>query len=241
MLSDVVDFTHRVQPVDLPEWLDEPRAYEDMRAYMKSLRQVNTLTFGSRSTLKWLEQMVSAGNGRPLRIVDVGCGCGDMLLRIERWAKRRGFAVELTGIDLSAETVQVAHEFASKGSRVQWIVGDAFSYTEPFDVAISALLTHHLEEPEIVGFLGWMEATAQRGWHVNDLCRERTPYRLFGIAGRALRWHRQVRHDGPVSFRRSFREADWLRMLASADISSDDVEMRRWTPGRLCVGRTKSA
>ena len=108
-------------------------------------------------------------------------------------------------------------------------------------MAISALLTHHLEEPEIVGFLGWMEATAQRGWHVNDLCRERTPYRLFGIAGRALRWHRQVRHDGPVSFRRSFREADWLRMLASADISSDDVEMRRWTPGRLCVGRTKSA
>lgn len=241
MPCDVIDFTHRVQPTDLPEWLDEPRTRDDLRAYMKSLRHVNTLTLGSRPTLKWLEQVLRADNARPLRIVDVGCGCGDLLRRIERWAEQRGFAVELTGIDLSAGTVEVAREFTSKQSRIQWVVGDAFSYAGSFDVAISALLTHHLEEPQIVTFLAWMEAHARLGWHVNDLCRERTPYRLFGLAGCALRWHRQVRHDGPVSFRRSFREADWLRMLASAGVASNDVHLRRWTPGRLCLGRIKSA
>lgn len=241
MRSEGIDFSVRVSPAELPEWLDEPRSYDEMCAYMKSLRRVNTLTLGARSTLAWLESVVQAGHGTPLRIVDVGCGCGDMLRRIERWALRRGYAVELVGIDLSAEVVRVAREFTPKSSRITWVVGDAFSYMEEFDVAVSALLTHHLEEAQVVSFLAWMEARARRGWHVNDLCREQTPYRLFGIAGRALRWHRQVRHDGPVSFRRSFQEADWLRMLASAGIASDDVELLRWRPGRLCVGRTKSA
>lgn len=240
MPSEGVDFSRRVAPAELPEWLDEPREYAEMRAYMKSLRQVNTLTFGSRSTLKWLEGLLSQGRSRPLRIVDVGCGCGDMLRRIERWAERRRFPVELVGIDLSAETVQVAREFTAKESRIEWFVGDALSYAEPFDVAVSALLTHHLEEDAVVGFLAWMETTARVGWHVNDLCREQTPYRLFGLAGRVLRWHGQVRHDGPVSFRRSFRETDWVRMLESAGIDPEDVELRRWRPGRLCVGRTKS-
>jgi hypothetical protein len=60
MPSDPPDFTHRVAPADLPEWLDEPRPFDEMRAYMKSLQQVNTLTLGARPTLKWLEQTVVA-------------------------------------------------------------------------------------------------------------------------------------------------------------------------------------
>jgi 2-polyprenyl-3-methyl-5-hydroxy-6-metoxy-1,4-benzoquinol methylase len=239
MQSSHPDFTHRTAPADLPEWLDEPRALGEMRAYMKSLRQVNTLTLGARPTLAWLRQIVATGGGRPLRIVDVGCGCGDMLRRIERWAKHQGVTVELTGIDLSAETIDVAREFTSASSCIEWIVGDAFSYSQPFDVALSALLTHHLEEPSIVRFLSWMEASAARGWFINDLVREETPYRLFGLAGGLLRWHPQVRHDGPVSFRRAFREDDWRRMLASAGIT-EYVELCRWTPGRLCVSRVRA-
>jgi 2-polyprenyl-3-methyl-5-hydroxy-6-metoxy-1,4-benzoquinol methylase len=241
MPSSEPDFTHRVAPADLPEWLDELRPLNEMRAYMKSLRQVNTLTFGARPTIQWLEQIVAASDRKPLRIVDVGCGCGDMLRRIEHWATRLGIDIELIGIDLSPETIDVAREFTSNGSRIEWTVGDALSYDRPFDIALSALLTHHLEEPLIVRFLAWMEANAQRGWFINDLVRERTPYQSFRLASHILRWHPQVRHDGPVSFRRAFREDDWLRMLASAGVASTQVELRRWTPGRLCVSHAKRA
>jgi hypothetical protein len=54
-----------------------------------------------------------------------------------------------------------------------------------------------------------------------------------------MRWHRFVQHDGPVSFRRSFREADWQQMLAAAGIAADAVTLKRWTPARLCVGRIR--
>jgi hypothetical protein len=84
-----------------------------------------------------------------------------------------------------------------------------------------------------------MEQTALLGWYVNDLVREETPYKLFSIAAKALRWHKMVQHDGPVSFRRAFREDDWQRMLDAAGVDTSQVTMQRWTPGRLCVGRVK--
>ena len=106
-------------------------------------------------------------------------------------------------------------------------------------MVLSSLFTHHLAEPEIVRFLMWMETVAQHGWFINDLVREATPHRLFGVMAAAARWHTFVRHDGPVSFRRSFREGDWERMAAAAGISPSALTLRRWTPGRLCVGRLR--
>ena len=240
MPSERVDFSRRVAPVELPEWLDDPCSYEQLCSYLGDLQQVNTVSFGARPTLHWLRGLTDKHRGRTLRIVDVGCGGGDMLRRIERWAKRRGLAVQLTGIDLNPDVIQAARAMTPASSRIEWISGDAYSYAEPADGVISALLTHHLEEEEIVRFLTWMESTALCGWYINDLCREAVPYRLFRLIAATARWHKAVRHDGPVSFRRSFREEDWQRMLAAAGVAAEAVESRRWSPGRLCVGRTKS-
>jgi SAM-dependent methyltransferase len=231
------DFSRRALPSELPEWMDEPCSYEDFRACLIDLGQVNRLTLSYRPTLAFLDRIASAKPGKALSILDVGSGGGDMLRCVERWAKRRGIRVELTGIDLNPYAARAARELSPAKSAIQWKTGDAFAFTEPVDVVLSSLFTHHLEEPEIVRFLAWSEAVAGRGWFVNDLCREATPYKLFGLVARVMRWHRFVQHDGPVSFRRSFREDDWERMLLAAGVAG--ARVARWTPGRLCVERVK--
>ena len=240
MPSDAVDLSRRAAPSELPEWMDEPCSYEDFRECLVDLRQVNRLTLSYRPTLDFLDRVVAlAKPQQPLRIVDVGFGGGDMLRCVERWATNRGLAVRLVGIDLNPYAARAAKDFTANGNAIQWITGDAFAYTEPVDVVLSSLFTHHLEEVEIVRFLAWSEAIAQRGWFVNDLVREATPYRLFGLLATVMRWHRFVRHDGPVSFRRSFREEDWLRMMEAAGIATATTRLARWTPGRLCVEHIK--
>jgi hypothetical protein len=144
---------------------------------------------------------------------------------------------KLTGIDLNPHAARAARELTPANMDIDWITGDAFSYTQTADVILSSLFTHHLPEPEIVRFLAWMEAVARRGWFINDLVREKTPLQLFTVLSRLARWHRFVRHDGPVSFRRSFREDDWRRMISAAGIPLTSITLQRWTPGRLCVGR----
>ena len=264
MPSERIDLTHRADPAKLPEWMDEPCIYEDFRACLVDLALVNRLTLAARPTLRFLDDLWQSdptlstpsdkvrplgtpvrnkaakdGSPNPLRIVDVGSGGGDMLRRIARWAGRRGIAVQLTGIDLNPYAARAALEFTPANTAITWITGDAFSFEQPVDVVLSSLFTHHLAEPEIVRFLGWMERIAQRGWLINDLAREATPLKLFGLLASAARWHPFVQHDGPVSFRRSFREDDWERMAAAAGISPSALTLRRWTPGRLCVGRLR--
>ena len=234
-----VDFTRRALPSELPEWMDEPCSYEDFRACLIDLGQVNRLTLSYRPTLAFLERLVAAAPQETLRIVDVGAGGGDMLRTIERWARGQRVQVVLTGIDLNPYAARAAREFGPADSVITWITGDAFGYTQPVDVVLSSLFTHHLEEAEIVRFLAWSEAVTRRGWFVNDLCRERMPYKLFGMLAKGMRWHRFVQHDGPVSFRRSFREDDWVKMLSLAGIAAADARLARWTPGRLCVERWK--
>jgi SAM-dependent methyltransferase len=235
-----LDFSCRAE---LTEMMDEPCSYEELRACLHDIAQVNSLTFAHRPTLSWLNQLVDSmpASAAPLRIVDVGCGYGDMLRRIDAWAGRRGIAVALTGIDLNPDAIRAAREATSPKQRIDWLVGDALSDhpTGDTDVVLSTLLTHHLPNPQIVRFLGWMEETAQRGWFINDLHRQPVPYHLFRLWARFSNWHAFVRNDGPVSIRRSFVPKDWENLCTAAGIALGNVSIKEYRPARLCVGRVK--
>ena len=221
--------------------MDEPCSYEDFRACLVDLAKVNRITLAHRPALLWLNRLIaSTERSKPLHIVDVGCGGGDMLRTIAKWAKRRGIKVSLTGIDLNPYAARAAREFSSENS--QWVTGDAYSYTPPegVDVILSSLFTHHLSDSEIERFLIWMEASAIRGWFINDLHRMRIYIHLFQALSKTARWHRFVQHDGPVSIRRSFRIKDWQSLCAAVGVALEDAKIEKRIPGRLCVGRIKT-
>ena len=226
----------------LPELMDQPCSYAELQGCLRDIERVNRLTFAYRPTLSWLNDLVLSQPKRPasLHIVDVGCGSGGMLRSIRAWANKRELAVTLTGIDLNGDAVRAARE-ASNDAPIQWVHGDAFSYQAVggVDVVISSLLTHHLEEPAIIQFLAWMEATTRMGWFINDLHRRPVPYHLFRLLTRVLPFHRFVQHDGLVSIRRSFRVDDWQRLCHDAGLRLADIAIEEYRPARLCVGRMK--
>src|ERR1700723_623835 len=234
--SAQIDLTRRVSPRELPELMDGDCSYEDFRDCLRSLEKVNRWLLGYRPTLAWLERL-SHGSRDPVHIVDVGSGGGDLLRQIAGWARMRGIPVQLTGIDLNPYAARAAAESTPKELGITWVTGDALVYRpeKPMDIVVSSLLAHHLEDEEIVALLRWMEATVQVGWFINALERAGGTYRMFGW----VRWHRLVRHDGPVSFRRAFRREDWVSLLAGAEVARDAVTVEKWRPGRLCVGRWK--
>ena len=238
--SQQLDFSRRISPEMLPELMDGDCSYEDFRSCLRSLEQVNRWLLGYRPTLAWLEQLTRSSH-EPMRILDVGSGGGDLLRQIAGWAKRRSIHVELIGIDLNPYAARAAEESTPTSLGITWITGDALNYRsdKPIHVIVNSLMAHHLEDSEIVALLRWMEATAQAGWFINDLERSDRTARMFSWLGRIAGWHHFVQHDGPVSFRRAFREDDWVRSLAASGIPQDAVTLEHWRPGRLCVGRWK--
>jgi hypothetical protein len=116
----------------------------------------------------------------------------------------------------------------------------AYRMTAPAHLVVSSLFTHHLNDPDVVRFLRWMEAHAELGWLVNDLSRAPIPYHLFRWFSKAAGLHPFVQHDGPVSFLRAFVANDWRNLCAAAGLDRDQVEIVGYTPARLCVSRRRS-
>lgn len=227
-----------------PELMDsEATDYETFRACLVDLAKVNRLTLAYRPTLGFFERLHREGHipaDRPLAVLDVGSGYGDMLWKVQQWAHARGVRVELTGADLNPWSARAARQAWGCGSRIRWETVDAFALApdRPVDVVISSLFTHHLSDEEVVRFLSWMERRATIGWFVNDLHRLAFPYYGFAALAQVMRWHQFVRHDGPVSIARSFRPHDWHGLLAQAGVDGARVERR--FPFRLCVSRIRT-
>ena len=243
-MSAAFDFSKRASLAPYPELMDQPCSYEDLRGCLRSIAQVNRLTGASRPTLHWLDEVHSRvrRRARPIHIVDVGCGFGDMLRRVHRWAQKRQLPVRLTGIDLNPDAVRAAREATSPG-KITYLAGNAYDFKDPegIDLVISSLLTHHLEDFEIVRFLQWMETNARLGWFINDLHRQPVPYHLFRVLSRLTHWHRFVKHDGAVSILRSFRELEWHALCQAAAIPTEGYAVRTYVPARLCVARLKQS
>ena len=239
LASLALDFSRRAQ---LVEMMEQPCSYEELRACLRDIARVDRLTFAHRPTLSWLDELIASAPKleRPLRVVDVGCGDGDMLRRIDAWGAKRGVSVALTGIDLNPNAIRAAKEATPWGQRIEWIVGDALADAAgEVDVVVSSLLTHHLTDTQVVQFIRWMESSAVRGWFINDLHRQPVAYHLFRLWTHFTNWHPFVKNDGPVSIRRSFVMDDWQRLFASAGLAPQFVTIREYRPARLCVGRIK--
>ena len=151
------------------------------------------------------------------RLLDVGFGHGDMLRRIARWARRRGIAVDLVGVDLNPNSAAAARAATPADMPIEYRTGDYADAPTPFDFVVSSLVAHHMTDDQLVAFIRFMEdAGAARGWLINDLHRHGFAYFGFPWLARLIGAHRIVRDDGQLSIARSFRRDEWRAILADA-------------------------
>lgn len=240
--------TIRRRPLDLSrrsdrtEWLDEADLNPaELALVLRDLARFNGAMLGHRPILAWLRRAVeTAGGERPLTLLDVGSGYGDLLRAIRTWSRRRGLDIRLIGLDVSRETVRIAESVTEPADGIEYRIGNVFDFVPPapIDFVVSSLLTHHLSDDLIVTFLRSMESTARKGWLIYDLQRHAVPYYFIGLVGTLTRLHRAVIHDGRISVARSLTRAEWFERLHAAGIARDSVALR-WFLFRYIIGRLK--
>ncbi len=204
------------------------------------LARINALTLAARPTLAFFRRIarLRGASAPPLRLLDVGFGHGDMLRRIARAAAQKGVPVELVGVDLNRRSEAAARAATPTDMPIRYMTGDYRDLaSEEWDMIVSSLVTHHMDDAERRDFLRFMEAEASAGWLVNDLHRQRLPFVGYPALATLTLVDPIVRRDGQLSIARSFRAEEWRAMLADARIAGATVQ--RWFPYRLCVERIK--
>jgi SAM-dependent methyltransferase len=197
---------------------------------LDGLARLNRFSGSDRNLWRPIHRLASEGPERPLRILDVACGAGDVLVGLARRARRAGIALDLHGIDFSPTAIDHARRRASAaGESIHLTVADALAGPLPdgFDIVTCSLFLHHLGDDHAVDLLRRMAAATHRLVLVNDLRRTAPGWLLAATACRLLTRSPVVHVDGPLSVARAFTAPEALALAGRAGLHGATVE-RRW-------------
>lgn len=159
-------------------------------------------------------------SGEPARLLDIGCGGGDIALQLARWTLHDGYELGVLGIDPDERAIAFARQAAAKSAlpagKIEFLrctSADLVRGGEVFDVVISNHLLHHLDDAQLRGILADTEALATGlGLHA-DIRRSRIASLLFGAATLPLARTSLIRRDGLASIRRSYTPMELVRRV----------------------------
>jgi SAM-dependent methyltransferase len=213
-----------------PEAMDDPslgRARH--RNALRGLARLNWLSGSVR--VVWPSILTLARRERrPLGLLDLGSGAGDVPLGLWRRARRARIELDIRGLDVSPNAVGFARERAARaGAPVTFEVRDAEAAPLPrgYDVVVCSLFLHHLSEERALSLLVRMREAAGRMVLVSDLRRCRRGLALAWIASRLFTGSDVVHADAPRSVRAAFDLSEARSLVHRAGM--DDAEiLRRW-------------
>jgi SAM-dependent methyltransferase len=221
---------HRVAEIMDDPALDPARH----RRALKALERINRVSLTAPRL--WSEIARLARDGvRPVRVLDVACGGGDVLLDLERRARRAGVDVELHGCDRSAVALDRARARAAGRASCTFHECDVLS--EPFPTAghlvTSSLFLHHLSAEAAIHLLRAMGRAAECVLVVQDLRRTLAGYALAWLGLHTLTLSDVARVDGLVSVRAAFTMAEAESLAREAGLGGAVV--RRCWPQRFLL------
>jgi 2-polyprenyl-3-methyl-5-hydroxy-6-metoxy-1,4-benzoquinol methylase len=223
-----------------PELMDQPGLDEGLHAgALRSLSRINW--FSRTSSIIWepIRGLArEARPSRPIRILDVACGGGDVAMRLSRLAEREGLSAHVDGCDINPVAVKHARSQAMrrKVSNVSFFVHDALHSWLPtgYDVISCSLFLHHLEERDAELMLRAMASAAGRMVVASDLRRSRLGYVLAWASCRVLTRSPIVRVDGPLSVAAAFTMGEARELAARAGLAGATLSCR-WPQRFLLV------
>lgn len=147
---------------------------------------------------------------RPARILDIGCGAGDVLRRLLRLTHADGFAVDALGIDPDERALAVAAR-AEQPSSLRFRRADSSELVAEgarFDIVISNHLLHHLPTSGFGRFFADSNALSDGLCVHSDIARSHLAYAAYAIGITPLAPGSLLRTDGLRSIRRSYTRSE---------------------------------
>jgi 2-polyprenyl-3-methyl-5-hydroxy-6-metoxy-1,4-benzoquinol methylase len=226
-----------------PELMDQPGLDREAHHHaLDGLRTTNAISRTSHVIWRGIREAgIVRSNGRPLRILDIATGGGDVAIGVAKLAAGQGIAVETHGCDINATAVEYAQSVANQaklsGTKFFQLNALVDPLPEEYDVLMSTLFFHHLANRDAEQLLGRMAKAAGHCVLVDDLCRSRLGYFYAWAGGRLLTRSPIVHTDGPLSVSAAFTISEFRRLTQDAGLR--DAQFRRHWPQRFLMSWKK--
>jgi SAM-dependent methyltransferase len=198
------------------EYLDDPAVGARVaKQSMGDVARSNALFGGAHAVLAELDDLLRPTDGaRPVSLLDVGTGLGDIPARVRTRAAERGVAVCTVGLDTSEALALAAHD-----AMLPVLRADARRLPiadRAFDVVLCSQVLHHFRREDAIALLRELDRVARRRVIVSDIRRSWLAAAGIWLASWPLRFHPVSRHDGVVSVLRGFTPGELADLVSEA-------------------------
>ncbi len=188
---------------------------------LRGLERINAVSATAR--VLW-GPLARLAEGKPLRVLDLACGAGDVAIGLRQRARRAGVPLHVSACDVNPRAVAHARARAEeRDADVEFfacdVVRDAFP--RGYDVYVCTLFLHHLRESEALELLRRM--ASGRALLVSDLVRSRSGYWAARVGTRFLTRSAVVHDDARASVEGAFTRPELLALADAAGLKGASV------------------
>lgn len=213
--------SHLALSSDGSELLDDPAADPATVALsLANIARANRWFGGWAAVRHGLGRLLARAQAirRPLTLLDVGTGLGDLPLRARAWGARAGFDLRPAGVERSPVAARLA---ARRGlPTAVGCAGELPLRDRSVDLVVASQVAHHFDEASCRTLFRECHRVAALGVVVADLHRSRLAAVGFRLGGRLLGFDPVTIADGVTSLRRGFTTPRLAALLSETGIAA---------------------
>jgi 2-polyprenyl-3-methyl-5-hydroxy-6-metoxy-1,4-benzoquinol methylase len=230
------DFSKRSDGIEI---MDDLNCSGDVVAQtLVELEFINKWLGGNDVTLSGLKLLSltfpEKKDGERLKIVDLGCGGGDMLKLLSRHFRKKKQPVQLIGVDANPNIIAYAWVNSSDCLDITYetldILSNDFKFKR-YDIVFATLFFHHFTSAQLIEIFTSLKKQTRVGIVINDLHRHWLAYYSIKFLTSLFSKSSMVRNDAPLSVMRGFSKNELKEILYHAGIDKYSLEWKwafRW-------------
>ncbi len=223
------DLSHRCHQPELMDTISVTA--EEMKQTLNFLKITNTYFGGNHAILGPLKKFSHQWNpGTVIKILDVGTGGADIPIAIATWARSENIKVAVTGIDLIPQVTEIAEHATRTFPEIKIFTKNFFEVDEAeesYDYVTASLLLHHISSDDQISFLQKADRLSKKGIIISDLQRSFLSHLSVSLLSKLFGNH-IVKHDAPLSVRRSFTASEMAAMATGARLPYLKILNQPW-------------
>ncbi len=219
-------FNNRSTKLELLDAQDIPQ--EDLFQNLRELNFINQSLGGHDVVIKAIKKLLAGiPKSQKIHILEIGSGGGDNLRALARWGVKKGYTLQLTGVDLKQTCTDFAEE-QSQGFDIRFLTTDyretPFSSVGKPDIIFNSLFCHHFTDSQLVPMMHWMHSNANVGYTICDLHRHPIAYFSIKILTSLFSKSYLVKNDAPLSVKRGFKKSELINLLNHVQQSNATIQ-----------------
>jgi 2-polyprenyl-3-methyl-5-hydroxy-6-metoxy-1,4-benzoquinol methylase len=199
---------------------------ETLHKALQSLEWINRWLGNHWAVIKAIHRVYKKEK-KTLRIIDLGCGGGDLALAVAKSCRKHKIKCSITGIDGNAHTLVYAQKKCRSFHEINFLLDDILDKEfsmQPCDILISSHFMYHFSDDALIEFLRNNLSSISTAVIFSELKRNRLALCLFKLSNFLLPVSKMAKEDGLVAIKRSFTTKEWISIIQEAGIGSYRIQ-----------------